>query len=188
MAGVRELQRAAKEHPDCHIIILNPGYMIGPMDAKPSSGKMLLMGYRRRLMVAPSGGKAFVDVRDVARAAVNALTMGRNGERYIITNRCEEHTISELYHLQAEAMGYRQWVVQLPDLLLRVAGLVGDGLRALGARSQLCTNNIEQLLVREHFDNSRALRELALPQTPLVQSIRDFHQWQEHYKRNNSDR
>lgn len=180
--GEELLRAAAASHPDWHVVMVNPGFMLGPMDSKPSSGRMLLTGYRKRLMVAPRGGKSFVDVRDVAAAMVNALTMGRNGERYIAVSSHGHLTIKELYLLQAEVMGYRQRVLTLPDGLLRVAGWVGDLMRGLGVRTELSTCNVRQLMVREYYDNCRAVEELAMPETDLRQSIRSFYQWRNENK------
>ncbi len=177
--GEQLLTEWARLNPEWHIVVVNPGYMIGPMDVKPSSGRLLLLGYRKRVMFGPRGGKAFVDVRDVAAAMTSALTRGVNGERYIAVNGRECHTIKELYELQARVMGYRQRVVELPDGLLAVAGRVGDMLRALGVRSEVSTRNVRQLMVREYYDSSHAISDLAMPQTPLEQSIRDFYRWRE---------
>lgn len=177
--GEQLLTEWARLNPEWHIVVVNPGYMIGPMDVKPSSGRLLLLGYRKRVMFAPRGGKAFVDVRDVAAAMTSALTRGVNGERYIAVNSRECHTIKELYELQARVMGYRQRVLELPDGLLAVAGRVGDMLRALGVRSEVSTRNVRQLMVREYYDSSHAISDLAMPQTPLEQSIRDFYRWRE---------
>lgn len=177
--GELAVREEARQHPDWHAVVINPGYLIGPMDVKPSSGKMLLLGYRRPMMVAPRGGKAFVDVRDVAVTAVNALTMGQNGERYIAVNSAGQFSISDLYILQAHIMGYRQHVISLPNGLLRLAGWLGDLARTVGIRTSLSTCNVQQLMVNEYYDNSRACRELALPQTDIATAIRDFHRWRE---------
>lgn len=177
--GEFAVREAARSHPDWHVVVVNPGFMIGPMDVKPSSGRMLLLGYRRPLMFAPRGGKLFVDVRDVATAVVNALTMGRNGARYIAVNSRGQLGIRELYRMQARTMGYRQWVFALPNGLLHLAGWLGDLLRMLGLRTELSTRNVRQLMVREYYDNSRAVSELLMPETDLEQSIRDFHRWRD---------
>lgn len=175
--GEFAIRQAAERHPDWHIVIVNPGFMLGPLDAKPSSGRMLLLGYGKRLMFAPRGGKAFVDVRDVATAMINALTMGRNGERYIAVSIHGHHTIKELYEMQAQVMGYRQKVLSLPNGLLLAAGVLGDMVRWLGFRTELSTCNVRQLMVREYYDNSRAVSELSMPETGLAQAVRDFHRW-----------
>lgn len=179
LEGERAVREAASAHPDWHVVVVNPGYMIGPMDVKPSSGRMLLVGYRRSLMFAPRGGKSFVDVRDVAAAVVNALTMGRSGARYIAVNSRGQFGIRELYRLQARTMGYRQRVVSLPNAVLQLAGWLGDLLRMVGIRTELSSRNVRQLMVHEYYDNSRAVSELAMPETDLGHSIRDFHHWRE---------
>ena len=182
--GEQAILTAAASHPDWHAVVINPGYLLGPMDAKPSSGRMLQMGYRRRLMLSPSGGKAFVDVRDVATAVVNALDHGKNGERYIATNSHGHLAISELYKLQAQVMGYRQAVVKIPDWAMAVAGCVGDMLRQLGIRTELSSCNVRQLMVHEYYDNRRAVDELDMPETPIGQAIQDFHAWNVQRKTN----
>ena len=179
MDGERALLTAARQHTDWHLVVVNPGYMIGPMDVKPSSGRLLLAAYRRRVMLAPRGGKAFVDVRDVAQAVVNALTKGRNGERYIAVNSRGCLAISDLYRMQARVAGYRQRVLSVPDGLLSLVGLLGDGLRRLGIRTEASTRNVRQLMVREYYDNSHTINELKMNETPLEQSIADFYRWRE---------
>ena len=59
--------------------------MVGAYDTKPSSGKLLLSGYRKAVMPVPKGGKSFIHVADAAVAIVNALTRGTSGQRYLLT-------------------------------------------------------------------------------------------------------
>lgn len=154
------------------IVIVNPGFMVGPYDTKPSSGKLLLAGYKRRWMAVPRGGKSFVHVGDVAEAVVNAVKQGKNGEKYLLTG--QSMTLKEFYNLQASVCGYKQRVFVLPDWMVLAAGRVGDLLRAMYISTQLCTRNVRQLLVNEYYDNSKARRDLAMPQTPIADAIKDF--------------
>lgn len=173
-AGEDQLSTFARYYPNLHLVIVNPGFMIGPYDAKPSSGKLLLAAYGRKRMFVPDGGKSFVHVRDVAKAVVQALDSGGSG-RYLLTG--ESLTLKEFYALQAETCGYRQRISVLPDGLVRLAGRAGDLLRSLGIRTMLCTRNTEQLLVEEWYDCSRAERELGFTHTPVADAIRDFFAW-----------
>ena len=172
--GEQVLLDYAAEHPDRRIVVVNPGFMVGAFDAKPSSGTLLLAAYRRRLMAAPCGGKSFLHVRDAATAICNALTHGGSG-RYLLTG--ESLTLKEFYALQARVCGYRQRFFTLPSPLVRFAGRLGDLARALGARTMLCTHNVRQLLIEEWYDNAKATRELGLPHTPIEVAIRDFFAW-----------
>ena len=174
-AGEEVLLEAANRHPDWHIIIVNPGFMVGAYDTKPSSGQLLLTGCRKAVMPVPRGGKSFIHVADAAVAIVNALTMGRHGSRYLLTG--QNLSLRQFYQLQAHTLHYPQWQLPLPNWLLGVAGRCGDLLRLCGLRTQLSTRNVRQLMVREYYDNHRAVEELAMPQTPIGQAITDFHSW-----------
>jgi len=67
-------------------IILNPVSIVGPNDFEPSPmGKMIVNVAQGRLPFIVKGGYYWVDVRDVANAAINAFTQGKNGERYILS-------------------------------------------------------------------------------------------------------
>ena len=173
--GERIVLGAAKEGR--HVVVVNPGFMLGPCDVKPSSGRMLLAAYRKPLMFAPRGGKAFVHVGDVAQAMVSALKHGVSGSRYIAANRTACLSIKELYRLQAEVCGYRQLTVSAPDWLLLAGGRVGDVLRRFGLKTQVSTSNVRQLLVREYYDSGRAVGELGMSETPLAVAIKEFHDW-----------
>lgn len=175
--GEKTVLDAAGRLADRHIVVLNPGYMLGPWDVKPSSGRMLLAAYKKALMAAPKGGKAFVHVADVAQAAVNALSKGRSGSRYIVTNSRGCMTLRELYRLQADVCGYRQRLLDLPNWLMRAAGRVGDLAHSLGLKTEVSTRNVKQLMVHEYYSNRLAVSELGLTETPIADAIRDFHEW-----------
>lgn len=175
--GEKILLDYAEAHPEGHVVVINPGYIIGPYDVKPSSGRMLLAAFRKPLMVAVHGGKCFVPAIDVAAAVAQALTRGENGQRYIITGKDGCLGMSELYALQAKTMGYRQRVIVLPDWIVRLAGRIGDVLRAAGVKSELSTANVCQLLTREYYDNSHGICDLAYNQTTIERAITDFYQW-----------
>ncbi len=64
--------------------IVNPGFMIGPYDWKPSSGRMLLQVARGWGLFAPLGANSYCDVRDVTAGILAAIAHGRPGRRYIL--------------------------------------------------------------------------------------------------------
>lgn len=173
--GESVLLQVAGRHPDWHIVIVNPGFMVGAYDTKPSSGTLLLTGYRKPFMVAPRGGKSFVHVADAAAAIVNALTCGVHGRRYLLTG--QNLSLRQFYRIQAQVCGYRQWILPLPNAVLAMAGWLGDLLRLCGLRTQLSTRNVRQLMVREYYTNQRACHDLYMPQTSIAQAISDFFAW-----------
>ena len=171
--GEKALLEYARQHPQKRIVVLNPGFMIGGWDSKPSSGQLMLMGWKKRLMLAPCGGKSFLHVRDAATAIVNALDGGEG--RYLLTG--DYLSLKDFYDLQARVMGYRQTCVTVPTWLMYPLGLLGNVLVKLGIRNQFFWNNLRQLTWEEWYDCSRARKELKYPRTDLSEGIRDFFSW-----------
>ena len=69
-------------------VILNPSSVIGPYDFVPSlAGQMIIKIAKGKLPFIIKGGYHWVDVRDVVNAAINAMEMGRSGERYLLTSQ-----------------------------------------------------------------------------------------------------
>lgn len=158
-----------------HVIIINPAFMIGSHDVKPSSGKLMLMGYRKRLMFTPKGGKNFVAVTDVAIAVCNALTMGQNGERYLASG--VNLSFAEFYKMQSRVGGYKQKIIKIPDPILEMAGKAGDFIRMLGVKTDICSRNLNQLTIREYYSNKKAIEELNMPQKPIDKAIDEALEW-----------
>lgn len=70
------------------VLVICPTSMIGPNDFKPSlMGKVLLDLYHGSLPFIFNGGFNYCDCRDVAHAIVNATTMGRPGEVYLLSGK-----------------------------------------------------------------------------------------------------
>lgn len=173
--GERLLQQAAAQHRDWHVVTVCPGFMVGGYDTKPSSGVLLLTGYRKPLMAAPKGGKSFIHVEAAAVAIANALTCGESGRRYLLTG--QNMTLKEFYRLQAQECGYRQVLLTLPNWVLEAAGRLGDLVRCCGVRTQLSTRNVRQLMVREYYSHAAAASELGMPEMEITQAIHDFFDW-----------
>ncbi len=61
-------------------VVVNPAFMIGAFDPKPSSGRLLTPLLRSPVVVCPSrGGNNFVHVNDVVAGTVAAMERGRRG-------------------------------------------------------------------------------------------------------------
>ena len=76
------LEEAAKGTLDA--LVVNPTFMIGPYDSRPSSGEMILGIYFKKIPGYTLGGKNFVAVKDVAFAIANSITLGQKGQCYIL--------------------------------------------------------------------------------------------------------
>ncbi|MBO4634413.1 MAG: NAD-dependent epimerase/dehydratase family protein [Bacteroidales bacterium] len=172
-AGEDILLEYAGKHPELRVVIVNPGFMLGAWDKKPSSGQLILLGWRKPILFVTHGAKSFLHVRDAATAIVNALSKGSG--RYLLTGPCIR--LKDFYKFQAKVCGYRQWCIQLPDWMARLLGKEGDFLLQLGIRSDLYEHNVRQLLFSEWYTSKKAQQELDYPATPVEDAIRDFTDW-----------
>ena len=157
---------------DIRVVVLNPGYIIGKYDVKPSSGKLLMAGWRKRIMLVPPGGKSFVSATTVARAAVAALSKGVGGERYLVTG--ENLTFRQLFQIEARIGGYRQYIIVLPRGVCRLAGVIGDLIERCGIKVSFTSRNVNQLLVHEYYSNRKMVGELGVEHKPIAEAIEDF--------------
>ena len=66
------------------LVVLNPSLLMGPGDDRLSSTWTVVKFLQRDIPAMPGGGMSFVDARDVAQAAVNALTRGELYGRHLM--------------------------------------------------------------------------------------------------------
>jgi dihydroflavonol-4-reductase len=83
------------------IVILNPGWILGPGDISLTSTRYILEYCSGRIRYYFRGGMAYCDVRDVAKAHITALEKGKKGNRYIIAghNYTYRHILETLYQI-----------------------------------------------------------------------------------------
>lgn len=162
-------------------VLVHPTFMLGPLDAKPTSGAMLLELARGRVPGYPPGGKNYVHVGDVATATVNALTMGRVGESYIVGN--ENVSYRDAFRLMAEVLNVPPPRLALPGPLVRLYGDFCD-LTTLVTRQRASLNGpMARVSCDGHyFSCQKAINELALPQTPVRVAVQEAVDWfREHH-------
>jgi dihydroflavonol-4-reductase len=157
-------------------MILCPTFMIGPYDAKPSSGAMIMAIAQRRMPVMPLGGKNWVYVRDVATAIANALTHGRLGETYLLGH--ENLSYPEALSLIAEAAGTRAPRLGMPAALLRGAGWVASQVSRLTGKPPAFSYEMARIAADGHyFSPAKAVAELDMPQTGLRHAVQEALAW-----------
>ncbi|MBL9007970.1 MAG: SDR family oxidoreductase [Myxococcales bacterium] len=163
-------------------VIVNPGYLLGPYDARPSSGRMIIQVIRRAAPGAPTGGNCFVDVRDVARGMIAAWQRGRRGERYILGGHNLPYR--ELWALISKVAGTRPLSWAIPRPLALPVGWLGDLSQAITGRE----SEINSVTVRYgyldgyRFTSAKAERELGYHIGPLEPAIRDAITWFQAHK------
>ncbi len=109
-------------------VIVNPSYVVGPFDIKPSGGRMMIQIATGRLPGFPTvGGIGFVDVREVVEGMRLAMERGERGERYIlngenISYRDYARRVARLAGVAAPKIAAPYWLLYPAAL---AAGMLG---------------------------------------------------------------
>ena len=171
-----ELVKQAVVKDDLPAVMVHPSFLLGPLDNKPTSGAMLLAIAKRELPGYTAGGKNFIHVRDAAIGTVNALTMGRAGQSYILGN--ENLTYREAFELMAEAAGVRPPRFGLSPGLTRLYAKYSEWRAGWSGKPAQVTLPMALIASDGHyFSSQKAIKELSLPQTPIRQAIQEGYEW-----------
>jgi len=158
------------------VIILNPTYMIGPYDSGPSSGKMIIELLKDSLPGYCNGGKNFVCAADVATATVNALSIGKLGECYIVGN--ENLNYKEFFNKVCKLYNKKFQLVKVPTILVQTLGLYNSIVARIFNKKPTLSYTMTRLAnVGQYYSSQKALDELNLPQTPIEKGIQQCVDW-----------
>lgn len=160
-----------QKNDDIDTIIINPTFMLGAYDTKPSSGKIILMGWKKRLILYPPGGKNFVHVKDVSRGIINSLKKGINGEKYILAN--ENLTYQQFFKSMNIITRQKPIMLKVPKAFLLLFGYIGDTLRLLKLNTSLSSTNMKILCINNFYSNQRSIEELDCKYKPISTAISD---------------
>ena len=157
-------------------LIVNPTFMIGPYDSRPSSGAMILAVHQGRVPGYSLGGKNYVAVKDVATAMANAITMGTIGECYIVGN--VNLSYKDAFELIAKTIGAKTPTRKLTNFMVQSYGRMNSFFAGIFGYYPAVTAELAQISTENHFYSAaKAQRELQMPQTPLEVAIKECFDW-----------
>lgn len=170
------VQRFLQTH-DLPVVLILPGWMMGPGDAAPTdSGRMILDLLHSAMPGMIEGGNSIVDARDVAQGMINAVELGRSGERYIIGGTY--HSLAEVAATVEAASGVPAPRRRIPYPLAISIAWVSETVARLRDRETLMTiNGIRTLREGLRLDSSKAQLELGVSFRPLQETIADEISW-----------
>lgn len=158
-------------------VIVNPTFVLGPYDFKPSSGAIIQHVLQNGSVFYPnSGGKSFIDVRDAARATVNALREGKTGECYLLAN--EDIPYERFFPLVIKLAGASKRSIPVSSQLLRSVGWLGSAGEWL-TRQPYKLNSINARLMTQdnYYSGRKAATDLQMPHSSVEQAIQDTINW-----------
>lgn len=157
-------------------VIVCPTFMLGKYDSKPGSGALVASIFKKNLPGYTSGGRNYVYVNDVAVAVVNALTLGRIGESYILGH--QNLNYKDAFELIASVVGVKGPAHHIPDKIALIYGAINEFICKTLHITPKVTYAIAQISTKEfYYDSSKAVSELKMPQTPIDIAIKDCFEW-----------
>ena len=162
-------------------VVVNPTFMIGDNDTKPSSGKILFHVLNKRVVFYPPGGKNFVDAETAAQGVVNAMLKGKSGACYLLAG--ENLSYIAFFRMVTGVAKQKSTFIQIPFWLLKTAGFVGGILeKVFHIPVQLTGVNAKMLCEDNFYTAQKAMNEIDFEMFPIRQSIEKAILW---FRKNN---
>jgi len=160
------------------VVIVNPSAPVGQGDIKPTpTGQMIVDFMKGRMWAYIETGMNLVDVDDVAVGHLRAMERGRFGERYILGN--QNLSLREIFETLSKLTGVKAPRIKLPwQAVLPLAHInrwIADYLTHQSPRIPL--EGVRMAKYRMHYDCSKGVRELGLPQTPVEVALEKAVRW-----------
>lgn len=158
------------------VVIINPTFMIGEYDAKPSSGKLIVSVCNKNLKYYNHGGRNFVYSRDVAVAIVNAIKLGKPGECYLAGN--ENLSYIEFFKKIYKVIGKPFDMKKVGKIPVLIVGFLSSLWARLTNKKPVISMGIALISLKEnYYDPSKARKELQMPATPIETAISNSISW-----------
>lgn len=155
--------------------IVYPAHIFGPGDTN-NWAKLVQLVDRDALPGAPPGSGAFADVREVARAQIEAWRRHRAGEAYLLGG--EHASFVDLVARIGTLLGRRTPRRATPAFALRAYARALDLASRVTRREPSITPEAAAFTCHAlHVDSSKAMRELDYGITPLDRLLADTIAW-----------
>ena len=172
----QEVVLNAVKNDGLQAVVVNPTFMIGPYDSRPSSGAMILAVHQGKIPGYSGGGKNFVAVKDAATAISNAITMGRIGECYILGNL--NLTYQDAFNMIADTIKGKRVKRKLPDFIIKGYGAINSFFARIFKYYPGVTKELAVISCEKHYYSpEKARKEIGLPETPLQEAILECYDW-----------
>ena len=159
------------------IVIVNPSAPVGAGDVKPTpTGQVIVDFMKGRMPAYIETGMNIVDVDDVAAGHLLAMKKGRQGERYILG--CKNLMLKDVFDILSGLTGVKAPSLRLPRSLVLPLAYVNQGIAHLTGRPpRIPLEGVKMAKYRMHYDCSKAIRELGIPQTPPEAALEKAVRW-----------
>src|SRR5262245_6665291 len=159
------------------VVIVNPSAPVGVGDVKPTpTGQIIIDFMKGRMPAYIETGMNIVDVEDVATGHLLAMEKGRIGERYILGNK--NLMLREVLEILSRLTGVKAPTIKLPRLAILPLAYFNQWIANFTGQSpRIPLAGVKMAKYKMHYDCSKAIRELGIPQTPPEVALGKAVQW-----------
>jgi dihydroflavonol-4-reductase len=159
------------------VVIVNPSAPVGAGDVRPTpTGQVIVDFMKGRMPAYIETGMNIVDVDDVAAGHLLAMEKGRQGERYILG--CKNLMLKEVFDILSALTGVKAPSVRLPRSLVLPLAYANQWMADLtGKPPRIPLEGVRMAKYCMHYDCSKAIRELDIPQTPPETALEKAVRW-----------
>lgn len=160
------------------VVILNPTTPIGPHDVKPTpTGRIFVDFLKRKFPAYVDTGLNLVDVAEVARAHVLALTQGTPGRRYILGG--ENLTLKQILDKMSAMTGIPSPKVEIPFAIAATYAFFEEWItgRIRGKEPRATLEEVRMGRKKMFASSARAERELGFRVKPVDAAMRAAIEW-----------
>jgi dihydroflavonol-4-reductase len=163
---------------DQQVIILNPTSPIGSNDRKPTpTGRIVLDFLNGKFPAYMDTGLNLVDVSEVARAHVLALTKGTPGHRYILGG--ENLTLKQILDKMSAITGIPSPTVRIPFAVAAAYAFFEELItgRIRGKEPRATLEEVRMGRKKMYASSARAQQELGFRILPVYPAMREAIDW-----------
>jgi dihydroflavonol-4-reductase len=159
------------------VVIVNPSAPVGTGDVKPTpTGQVIVDFMKGRMPAYIETGMNIVDVDDVATGHLLAMQKGRIGERYILGNK--NLMLREVFEILSRLTGIKAPSIKLPRLAILPLAYLNQWMSNLtGQPPRIPLEGVKMAKYKMHYDCSKAIKELGIPQTPPEVALEKAVRW-----------
>jgi dihydroflavonol-4-reductase len=159
------------------VVIVNPSAPVGAGDVRPTpTGQVIVDFMKGRMPAYIETGMNIVDVDDVATGHLLAMQKGRIGERYILGTK--NLMLREVFEILSRLTGVKAPSIKLPRLAILPLAYLNELIANLtGQPPRIPLEGVKMAKYKMHYDCSKAIKELGIPQTPPEVALEKAVRW-----------
>ena len=156
-------------------LIFNPSHVLGPGDTNNWS-RLIRLVDQDKLPGVPPGSGAFADVREIAKAQLQAWQLGRRNQAFLLGG--QHASFLQLVQLIATLVNRKPAQRVMPEKLLMLIAQISQGISYITRRMpQITPASVVLTSYDLSVDSSKAILQLGYKETDLKKLLQDTIVW-----------